>query len=236
VSFSSTQASLAASTVLTTGSKTTITDAATGGTFVYTAAAGATVGDLNTAIAAAVTAGTLSSTVTGAVGTGKEVISETGTQGLTISTNDAVLGPMVAAPVANATNSVFISDGTDSGAANTTITTAITAVSATQLGLNGDALTSTTAAQTALTDVSAAITAISAQRGQIGASVNRLNAATSVMSDQVQNLTSASNSIQNADIGKTVANMTQYNILESTGMAALQQSNQAQQAVLKLVQ
>jgi flagellin len=236
VSFSSTQASLAATTVLTTGSKTTITDAATGGTFVYTAAAGATVGDLNTAIAAAVTAGTLSSTVTGAVGTGNEVISETGTQGLTISTNDAVLGPMVAAPVANATNSVFISDGTDSGAANTTITTAITAVSATQLGLNGDALTSTTAAQTALTDVSAAITAISAQRGQIGASVNRLNAATSVMSDQVQNLTSASNSIQNADIGKTVANMTQYNILESTGMAALQQSNQAQQAVLKLVQ
>ncbi len=27
------------------------------------------------------------------------------------------------------------------------------------------------------------------------------------------------NSIQNADIGKTVANMTQYNVLQSTGMA-----------------
>jgi flagellin len=70
----------------------------------------------------------------------------------------------------------------------------------------------------------------------IGASVNRLTAATNVMSDQVNNLQSAANSIQDADIGKTVANMTQYNVLQSTGMAALQQSNQAQQAVLKLVQ
>ena len=56
------------------------------------------------------------------------------------------------------------------------------------------------------------------------------------MASQVTNLQSAVNSIQNADIGKTVANMTQYNVLQSTGMAALQQANQAQQAVLKLVQ
>jgi flagellin-like hook-associated protein FlgL len=39
-----------------------------------------------------------------------------------------------------------------------------------------------------------------------------------------------------ADVGKTVTSMTQYNILQSTGMAALQQANQAQQAVLKLLQ
>jgi hypothetical protein len=30
--------------------------------------------------------------------------------------------------------------------------------------------------------------------------------------------------------------MSQYNILNSTGMAALQQSNQSQQAILKLLQ
>ena len=104
------------------------------------------------------------------------------------------------------------------------------------MSLNTDTLTSATTSQAALTAVNAAITNISAQRGTIGASVNRLNAATSVMSDQVTNLQSAVNSLQNADIGTTVANMTQYNVLESTGMAALQQANQAQQAVLKLVQ
>ena len=56
------------------------------------------------------------------------------------------------------------------------------------------------------------------------------------MTCETQNLQSAVNNLANADIGKTVANMTQYNVLQSTGMAALQQSNQAQQAVLKLVQ
>jgi flagellin len=56
------------------------------------------------------------------------------------------------------------------------------------------------------------------------------------MTNQVQNLTSASNSIMDADVGKTVSNMTQYNILQSTGIAALQQADQAQQGVLKLLQ
>jgi len=151
-------------------------------------------------------------------------------------------------PTTPLTNTVFISDGTSSGADNTTISTDVDALSATSLGLatttgsgtsavttNMD-LSSTADAQAALTAVNTAINTVSAQRGTIGASINRLQAATNVMSAQVQNLTSASNSIQDADIGKTVAAMTQYNILQSTGMAALQQANQAQQAVLKLVQ
>jgi flagellin len=87
-----------------------------------------------------------------------------------------------------------------------------------------------------LVGATGAINQVAQERGTIGASVNRLTAASNVMASQVTNLQSASNSIQNADIGKTVANMTQYNVLQSTGMAALQQSNQAQQAVLKLVQ
>jgi len=134
------------------------------------------------------------------------------------------------------TNTVFISDGTTAAGANTDITTSIGALSSKALGLDKADLSSTTDAQAALTLVNTAVNTISAQRGVIGASVNRLQAASNVMSAQVQNLTSASNSIQDADIGKTVASMTQYNILQSTGMAALQQSNQAQQAVLKLVQ
>jgi flagellin len=236
VSFSSTQGTLTAATALAANSTVTINDSTTGGTFIFNAGStGSTVGALNTAIAAAVTAGTLSSTVTGSVASGNEVIANSvATQGINVSTNAAALGPMVAA-TAGDTSTVYIGDGTTTGSANTSVTTAINALSATALGLTGN-LTSTTTAQTSLTAINAAITAISAQRGVIGASVNRLNAATNVMANQVQNLTSASNSIQNADIGKTVANMTQYNILQSTGMAALQQSNQAQQAVLKLVQ
>jgi flagellin len=97
-------------------------------------------------------------------------------------------------------------------------------------------LLSTTTAADALTKLTAAIDTVAAQRGTLGAAINQLTSATNVMNTQVQNLQSAENSVMNADIGKTVANMTQYNVLQSTGMAALQQSNQAQQAVLKLVQ
>jgi flagellin len=99
----------------------------------------------------------------------------------------------------------------------------------------GDLL-SVSDAKSALTAITAAINTVSATRGSLGADINQLTAASNVMTSQVQNLQSADNGIMNADIGKTVANMTQYNVLQSTGMSALQQANQAQQAVLKLLQ
>jgi flagellin len=161
-----------------------------------------------------------------------------GTDSLTVTTSDTKTLGTIGVVGGNADQSnIFISDGsTVATAANTQIQTNINALSATQLGLTSNNLQSSTSATAALTAVNNAITAVSAQRGVIGASVNRLTAASGDMASEVTNLQSATNSIQNADIGKTVANMTQYNVLQSTGMAALQQSNQAQQAVLKLVQ
>ena len=240
--FTSTQGSvaspLATTTALTAGSKTTITDSATGGTFVYTAAAGDKISNLQTAITNAVTAGTLSAGTALTINAqGQASITNTAATGINVTSNDASLGAFNAVAGASSTNTVFISDSsTANSAALTQISTTINSLSSTQLGLNASNLNNATNSQQALTAINAAITAISAQRGVIGASVNRLNAASNVMAAQVTNLQSATNSIQNADIGKTVANMTQYNILQSTGMAALQQANQAQQAVLKLVQ
>lgn len=97
-------------------------------------------------------------------------------------------------------------------------------------------LSSPAEAQSALVAITSAISSISQTRGAIGADMNQLTAASNVMTGQVTNLQSTDNGIMNADIGKTVANMTQYNILQSTGMSALQQANQAQQAILKLLQ
>jgi flagellin len=225
-----------AATALATGSTFSITDGQTGSTFVYTAAAGKTVADLNTAIGAAVTSGVLSSGITAGVVAGQETISGGPTQGITVSTTAAALGGMVAEATAGNTNTVYIGDGVTTGAANTEIQTAIATLSATTLNLSTNSLTNSANAGLALNAVTTAINQVSAQRGVIGASVNRLTAATTNMSNEVTNLQSAANSIQNADIGTTVANMTQYNVLQSTGMAALQQANQAQQAVLKLVQ
>ena len=87
-----------------------------------------------------------------------------------------------------------------------------------------------------MTKITTAINQVAAERGGIGASVNQLTADTNVETTEVQNLTSAQNNIQNADIATTTSNLAQDNILEQTGFAAIQQSTSAEQNVLKLLQ
>jgi flagellin len=138
-------------------------------------------------------------------------------------------------PVFSATpQTVFTSDGTGNGATTTTTTTGL--LSAATLLLSTDVLTDPTSAATALTDTTAAIAAVATTRGTIGASINQLTADTNVQNTEVQNLTNAQNGVQNADIAKVTANLSQYNVLEQTGFAAVQQSQQAEQNVLKLLQ
>lgn len=132
-----------------------------------------------------------------------------------------------------ATATSYLTDGTSGGA--NTFSTAVADLATATLGLKGD-LTSSTNAQKELTAITAAIATVAADRGDVGAAVNQLQASQNVVNTEVTNLQSAANDIQNADIGKTVASMTQYNVLQQTGMAALSQSNQAQQSVLKLLQ
>jgi flagellin len=159
------------------------------------------------------------------------------------SSNNTVQETAAAGSAGLSAFDVFTSDGTTGGSTSLDITVGslTTANLGTSNGSAGvdlsasDLLTQAAAAST-LGMITAAVNDISSQRGVVGANINRLTATASDESATQINLTSAMNSIQNADIGKTVANMTQYNILQSTGMAALQQANQAQQAVLKLIQ
>jgi flagellin len=72
-------------------------------------------------------------------------------------------------------------------------------------------------------------------RGNMGATINRLQAASTVMNNQVQNLTTAEDGIRGANIAEEVANMSRFNILNQTGIAALAQANQSQSSVLTLL-
>lgn len=134
----------------------------------------------------------------------------------------------------NSTVSAFTSDGTTSG--NVTIAATISSVSSSSLSLSSTSLTSSTAAQAALTAITAAIATVAQDRGTLGATVEQLQAASIVDTDQSQNLTSASSNITSADVSTVVANDTKYSILEQTGISALQQANQQAQNVLKLIQ
>jgi flagellin len=149
------------------------------------------------------------------------------------------------------TVSAFTSDGTN----NVNITAATVNVGTVALGLtagtaqinNGTTgatvttatstdLTTAANAQTALAAITSAINTISANRGTLGATVEQLQAASTVDTQESTNLASASSNITSADMSKVVANDTKYSVLEQTGVAALQQANQQSQNVLKLLQ
>ena len=56
------------------------------------------------------------------------------------------------------------------------------------------------------------------------------------MSTQQENITSAQNAIQATDYASSTSNMSKYDILTQTGIAALAQANSVQQEVTKLLQ
>ncbi len=133
------------------------------------------------------------------------------------------------------TTSIFLSDGGSSSSIATT-TGALSSSSVNGTNLSSDNLTTAALAATALTDINSAVANVAALRGTIGASINRLQSASTVIGNQVQNLTAAEDNIRGANITQEVANLSKFNILNQTGISALAQANQAQQGVLRLLQ
>jgi len=166
---------------------------------------------------------------------------------LAVSSTDTALGSSgghnaFAAPTTSgaSVDNVFISDGNVASSTNYLIPVTIGPLSAATIGTNTVNLGSLNlgaadSAATALTTINGAISDVASMRGSIGAGINRLNSATNVINTQIQNLTSAQSSIQDANIGQVVANLSKYQILEQTGISALAQANQNQQAILKLI-
>ncbi|HWP85368.1 MAG TPA: flagellin [Terriglobia bacterium] len=135
------------------------------------------------------------------------------------------------------TTSIFLGDASSSS--EITVTTGALSSSAigtgTAVDLSDDDLTSAANASTALGEINDAIAAVAAMRGDLGATINRLQAAASVIQNQVQNLTAAEDGIRAADMAAEVAALTKYSVLTQTGMAAIAQANAHQQSVLALL-
>jgi flagellin len=102
--------------------------------------------------------------------------------------------------------------------------------------LSGTDLLNQTDAESALNELNVAITDAAAQDGYIGAQINTLNSISQVMSTQQENVLSAQNAIQATDYASATSNMSKYEILSQTGIAALAQANSVQQEVTKLLQ
>lgn len=164
----------------------------------------------------------------------------TGTAGETLvaSSNN-----MTEAAPSNTAVDIYTSDGTSGGSADYIVTVGLldrshvgtTSVGGTQ-SLNGTDLSNQGDAKTALTDVTLAIGDVAYQRGQVGANINTLTAASNIESAQQTNVVSAENSVTATDYASATSNMSKFEILTQTGISALAQANSTQQMVTKLLQ
>ncbi|MGB9030912.1 MAG: flagellin, partial [Acidobacteriaceae bacterium] len=102
--------------------------------------------------------------------------------------------------------------------------------------LTGTNLNNQADAEAALETIDNAINAVAFQRGQVGANINTLTAASNIASSQMTNITSAQNTITATDYASATSNMSKYEILTQTGISALAQANSTQQMVTKLLQ
>jgi flagellin len=109
-------------------------------------------------------------------------------------------------------------------------------VDATTLALTATGFTTAALAQSELTKITTAIGTIATDRGTVGASINTLTAVGNVMSTESTNTLAAQNDVTATDYGAATSDMSKFQILSQTGIAALSQANQSQQLITKLLQ
>ncbi|MGH9310274.1 MAG: flagellin, partial [Vicinamibacterales bacterium] len=90
-------------------------------------------------------------------------------------------------------------------------------------------------AQAALTQVQSAIDSLGDIQNTIGTLQNKLSFAINLAQSQNVNTKAAESRIRDANIAEESANMTRFNILSQSGIAALAQANQTSSSVLSLL-
>ena len=129
--------------------------------------------------------------------------------------------------------SVFVSSDGTNGTVGGTIGQADTSAG----GLNIASLTVDTAtnAATAVASIATAVGLLGAAQGSVGTLENRLQFAVSLAQSQSVNTKAAESRIRDANVAEESANLTRFNILTQSGIAALAQANQSSAAVLSLL-
>ena len=110
-----------------------------------------------------------------------------------------------------------------------------TAVDAQGLGISTQNLTTAANASAALTALQTSINALGDVQGRVGAAMNRMQYAAQQAQTMYVSVTAAESRIRDADMATEAANLTKFNILTQSGLAALGQANQASAAVLSLL-
>ncbi len=137
--------------------------------------------------------------------------------------------------------SVYVGDIFDTSSISVTINTITADTDGNVSSLGGQSLTEidlTTqeGAKAALATIRDTLIGVAKDRGTIGAGMNRLESAVMVMENQSINTQSAESTIRDANMATEISNLTKYQILSQTGIAALSQANARGTMILTLLQ
>jgi len=103
------------------------------------------------------------------------------------------------------------------------------------LGISGLSVKDKPSAQANLTAIDQAISTLSANRAEMGALQNRLQATVANLNIYDENLSAARSRIYDVDMASETAELTKQNILSQAGTAVLSQANQNNTLALKLI-
>lgn len=133
--------------------------------------------------------------------------------------------------------SVFVGNtSTNTSAAVTYVSFAVTtAVDAEGLGISSQNITTQDNAAVAIAAIQSAIDVLGTAQGRVGAAMNRLNFAIAQAQTMSVAVAASESRIRDANIASEAASLTKYNILTQSGLAAMSQANQSNQAVLSLL-
>ncbi|TCT14019.1 flagellin [Natranaerovirga pectinivora] len=134
--------------------------------------------------------------------------------------------------ILNSAQTINIHVGAD---ADQTIAITLTDNSATGLSINGQNISTSTAANTAITSVNTAIGTLNTNRANLGAVQNRLEHTIKNLDNASENLQAAESRIRDVDMAREMMEFTKQNILSQAATAMLAQANQAPQGVLQLL-
>jgi flagellin len=127
--------------------------------------------------------------------------------------------------------SIFVSNDSTNGVVSGTLT----AVTTTSLGVASLDINDIAAAKTSVATLTTAISTLGGVQGSVGTLENRLQFAITLAQSQKTSKQAAESRIRDANIAEESANMTRFNILQQSGIAALAQANQTSASVLSLL-
>jgi len=134
--------------------------------------------------------------------------------------------------------SVFVSNNSSATATDGWVKGTFTLADTTTLGINAQTVDTAAHAATAVAAISGSTGAV-AKLGQaqsvVGLLENRLQFATGLATSQLVSNKAAESRIRDANIAEESANLTRYQILTQSGIAALAQANQQSSSVLSLL-